>query len=43
MIRNRDEQTDFVEKVLEIEHNIIRKFKEKADVILEKNYQIVKS
>jgi len=42
MERNRDEQSDFVEKVLDIEHQIISKFKEKADIILEKNYQIVK-
>lgn len=42
MKRNRDEQSDFVEKVLDIEHNIIRQFKDKADIVLEKNYQIVK-
>lgn len=42
MKRNRDEQSGFVEKVLDIEHHIIRRFKEKADLILEKNYQIVK-
>ncbi|MFY1047178.1 uridine kinase family protein [Chryseobacterium sp. GP-SGM7] len=42
MDRNRDEQSDFVEKVLDIEHNIIHQFKEKADIILGKNYQIVK-
>lgn len=42
MERNRDEQSDFVEKVLNIEHNIIRKFKEKADIVLGNNYQIVK-
>lgn len=42
MERNRDEQSDFVEKVLDIEHNIIRQFKEKADIILGKNYQISK-
>ncbi|ANF49153.1 hypothetical protein A0O34_00640 [Chryseobacterium glaciei] len=43
MERNRDEQSDFVEKVLDIEHNIIREFKEKADIVLDKNYQIIKS
>lgn len=43
MGRNRDEQSDFVEKVLDIEHHIIRQFKEKADIVLGKNYQIVKS
>nr|WP_314490204.1 hypothetical protein [uncultured Chryseobacterium sp.] len=42
MERNRDEQSDFVEKVLDIEHNIIRQFKQKADIILGKNYQIIK-
>jgi len=42
MERNRDEQSDFVEKVLDIEHRIISKFKEKADIVLGKNYQIVK-
>ena len=41
MKRNRDEQSDFVEKVLEIEHQIIRQLKEKASIVLEKNYQIV--
>lgn len=43
MERNRDEQSDFIEKVLNIEHNIIRQFKEKADVVLGKNYEIIKS
>ena len=42
MKRNRDEQSDFVEKVLDIEHQIIRQFKHKADIVLGKNYQIVK-
>ncbi|MBD3906058.1 hypothetical protein NAL32_21125 [Chryseobacterium sp. Ch-15] len=42
MNRSRDEQSDFVEKVLDIEHRIISKFKEKADIVLGKNYQIVK-
>ena len=42
MKRNRDEQSDFIEKVLEIEHNIIHQFKEKADLLLDKNYQIIK-
>lgn len=41
MNRNRDEKSDFVEKVLEIEHNIIKTFKDKADYILDKNYQIL--
>lgn len=42
MQRNRDDQSDFVEKVLEIEHQIIRKFREKATIVLDKEYQIVK-
>lgn len=42
MKRNRDEQSDFIEKVLEIEHKIIHQFKEKADLLLDKNYQIIK-
>lgn len=41
MQRNRDEQSDFVEKVLDIEHRIIRNFKNNADLILDKNYQPV--
>lgn len=43
MKRNRDEQSDFIEKVLEIEHTIIRQFKEKADLLLDKEYHIIKS
>lgn len=41
MKRNRDEQSDFIEKVLSIEHQIIRNFKDKANLILDKNYQII--
>ena len=41
MKRNRDEQSDFVEKVLDIEHQIIRRFKNNADLILGKNYELV--
>lgn len=43
MKRNRDEQSNFVENVLEIEHKIIRQFKEKADLLLDKEYHIIKS
>lgn len=43
MKRNRDVQSDFIERVLEIEHGIIRQLKEKADLILDKNYHIIKS
>jgi len=39
MKRNRDEQSDFVEQVLEIEHWIIQDFKNNADLILGKNYE----
>lgn len=43
MKRNRDVQSDFIERVLEIEHGIIRQLKEKADLVLDKNYHIIKS
>lgn len=39
--RNRDVQGDFIEKVLEIEHQIIRDFKNRADLILGKNYELI--
>ncbi len=38
--RNRDIMTDFVEQVLEIEHHIIKKGAEKANLIIDSNYQI---
>ncbi|WEK71400.1 MAG: hypothetical protein P0Y62_07510 [Candidatus Chryseobacterium colombiense] len=41
MIRNRDEKSNFVEQVLEIEHQIIKQFKAKADLILGKNYELL--
>lgn len=41
MQRNRDEQSGFVEKVLDIEHHIIRNFKKDADLILGKDYNPV--
>lgn len=41
MNRNRDQQTDFIEEVLKIEHHIIRQFKERATLVLDKNYQII--
>lgn len=43
MDRNRDDKSEFVEKVLEIEHQIIKQFKAKADLVLGKNYEILKS
>ncbi|MGS0746985.1 hypothetical protein [Halpernia sp. GG3] len=41
MTRDRDEKSDFIEQVLEIEHNIIRTYKDNADFILDKNYKIL--
>jgi uridine kinase len=38
--RNRDVMTDFVEQVLEIEHHIIKKGAENANLIIDSNYQI---
>ena len=40
LLRNREEQTDFIAKVLEIEHQIIKKYKNKADLILDISYQL---
>jgi uridine kinase len=40
MERARDPLTPFVEQVLEIEHNIIKKFEAVADVIVDKEYDI---
>lgn len=39
--RGRDQLTPFVEKVLEIEHQIIQKQKDLAEVIVDKNYEIL--
>lgn len=41
MNRNRDEQSDFIERVLEIEHQIIKNLKNNADLILGKNYELL--
>ena len=41
MSRNRDEKSDFVEQVLEIEHQIIKQFKVKSDLVLGKNYELL--
>lgn len=38
--RNRDIMTDFVEKVLEIEHQIIKEGAQTANLIIDTNYQI---
>lgn len=40
--RNREEYDPFVEQVLEIEHNIVAKQKNMADVIINKGYSIEK-
>jgi uridine kinase len=39
--RGRDVQDDFVEKVLEIEHSIIRALRPKAQIIVDKSYQAI--
>lgn len=38
--RGRDVMDEFVEQVLEIEHNIISKHKALADIVVDKNYQL---
>jgi uridine kinase len=38
--RARDPLTPFVEQVLEIEHNIIKKFEEVADILVDKEYDV---
>lgn len=38
--RGRDAMDEFVEQVLEIEHNIISKHKELADIVVDKNYKV---
>ncbi len=38
--RARDPMSPFVESVLEIEHNIIKKFVDAADILIDKNYHI---
>ena len=40
MARNRDHQDEFVEKVLSIEHEIIKKYKGEADIIVDDQYKI---
>ena len=36
--RNREKQDEWLEKILEIEHNIISKQKEQADIIISKKW-----
>ena len=40
--RARDPITPFIEDVLEIEHSIIKKHKELADILVDKDYHVVK-
>ncbi len=39
--RNREKQDDFLEQILEIEHNIISNHKELADIIITKDYEAI--
>ncbi len=41
--RAREEQDEFLEKVLEIEHTIISSHKPNADIIISKNYTMEKN
>lgn len=41
--RDREEQDEFLEKVLEIEHKIISSHKSRADIIVNKDYEVRKS
>jgi len=38
--RSREKQDEFLEKILRIEHDIIRKQREKADLIITKEYEL---
>lgn len=40
--RSREEQDDFIEKVLEIEHKIISKHKAQADLIIDRNFNVTR-
>jgi len=39
--RNREKQDDFLEKILTIEHNIISRHKDLADIIIDKTFNVV--
>ncbi len=41
--RAREEQDEFLEKILEIEHEIIAAHKPRADIIVTKNYEVMKN
>lgn len=40
--RNREPQTEYLNRILQIEHAIISKHKKYADIIITKNYQVLK-
>ena len=40
--RNREKQDTFLEQILEIEHKVISKHKSKADIIITKDYNLIK-
>lgn len=39
--RNREPQTELIEKVLEIEHHIVQELSTKADVVISKDFELV--
>ena len=41
--RNREKQDDFLEQILNIEHDIISKHKKKADLLVTENYDVIKN
>jgi uridine kinase len=41
--RNREKQDEFLEQILEIEHNIISNHKELADIIITTDYEAIKN
>jgi len=41
-LRNREEQDDFLERILEIEHGIISLHKPRADIIVTNNYKVIR-
>jgi uridine kinase len=41
--RNREKQNEYLESILEIEHNIISRHKEMADIIIDKEFNAIKA
>lgn len=41
--RNREQQSDYMEKILEIEHNIISRHKALANIIVNKDFKVIKA